>query len=159
MAAALEGESEGAMDGRNPQERRRNFQVRITGVRFEHPGDDDCLQPGDPMTIVVAYEARQPVENPNFGYAIYDIDGNLLTGTNTRMLGSRLDDISGTGEIRFHFDSVPLLDGTYFLTLAVTNQDEDVVYDWQEQRHRFEVMNPGLAQGMLHMPTRVEVKT
>ena len=159
MAAALEGEAEGTMDGRSDQERKRNFRVRITGVRFEHPGGDDFLRPGDPLTIAVAYEARQRIDEPNFGFALYDIDGNLLSGSNTRILGTGLSHIEGRGEVRFQFDSVPLLDGTYFLTLAVTNQDEDVVYDWQEQRHQFEVMNPGLAQGMLHMPTRVEIRS
>jgi len=159
MAAALEGSTDGSLDGRGDQERRRNFKVRITGVRFEHPGEEDCLRPGEAMTVAIAYEARERVDAPSFGFAIYDIDGNLLTGTNTRILGTNVDHIEGKGEVRFSFDSIPLLDGTYFLTLAVTNQDEDVVYDWQEQRHRFEVMNPGLAQGMLYMPTRVEVRS
>jgi len=159
MAAALEGDSEGALDGRNDPERKRNFRVRITGVRFEHPGTEECLRPGDPLTIAIGYEARERITAPNFGFAIYDIEGNLLSGTNTRILGTEIPHIDGKGEVRFSFTSVPLLDGTYFLTLAVTDQDEDVVYDWQEQRHRFEVMNPGLAQGMLHMPTKVEVRT
>ncbi|HET6792802.1 MAG TPA: ABC transporter ATP-binding protein [Acidimicrobiales bacterium] len=144
----------------SPQERKRNLRVRITGVEFDHPdaGERQPLLPGEPLTIRVRFQAGQRVVDPNFGYAIYDIDGNLLSGNNTRILGVDIPEIDGPGEVVFHFDGVPLLDGTYFLTLAVTSRDEHTVYDWQEQRHRFEVLNPGRAQGMLHMPVRVEVR-
>lgn len=58
----------------------------------------------------------------------------------------------------FSFEEIPLLDGTYFLTLAITSRDENIVYDWQEQRHQFEVLNPGRAQGLMHLPAHVEVR-
>ena len=43
----------------------------------------------------------------------------------------------------FHLPRIPLLDGTYMITIGVTSYDEGVVYDWSEARHEFEVMNPG----------------
>jgi ABC-2 type transport system ATP-binding protein len=159
MARALEGEEEGSGGSAalSEQERKRNLLVRVTGVSFEHPGEADWLLPGEALTMVVHYHARERIEAPNFGFAIYDIEGKLLSGSNTRMLNIPVDHIEGDGQIRFSFSAVPLLDGTYFLTLAITNQDEDVVYDWQEQQHRFQVLNPGLAQGEVYMPVEVEV--
>ena len=167
LAAALdEGEgapAEGAPDaadsGLSDQERKRNFRARITGVVFEHPGERPQLLPGEPLTIRVRYEARERIEEPNFGYAVYDIDGNLLSGNNTRILEVPIPSIDGSGEVLFRFGEVPLLDGTYFLTLAITSQDEATVYDWQEQRHQFEVLNPGRAQGMMHLPVSVELRS
>jgi ABC-2 type transport system ATP-binding protein len=162
LAAVLDddatgGGTEGDRD-LSPQERKRNFRARITGVRCEHPGSSPHLMPGEPLSIHVTYEATERIEDPNFGYAIYDIDGNLLSGNNTRILGTEIPHIDGAGEVVFSFPEVPLLDGTYFLTLAITSRDEHTVYDWQEQRHQFEVLNPGRAQGMMHLPATVEVR-
>ena len=160
LAAVLD--EDGAADAQedlSPQERKRNFRARITHVCCEHPGTSPHLMPGEALTIRIAYEATERIEDPNFGYAIYDIEGNLLSGNNTRILGTRIPFIDGAGEIVFSFREIPLLDGTYFLTLAITSQDEHTVYDWQEQRHEFEVLNPGRAQGMMHLPATVEVRT
>ena len=160
LAAVLD--EDGAADGQedlSPQERKRNFRARITGVRCEHPGTSPHLMPGEALSIRVAYEAAERIEDPNFGYAIYDIEGNLLSGNNTRILGAEIPHIKGPGEVVFSFPEIPLLDGTYFLTLAITSRDENIVYDWQEQRHQFEVLNPGRAQGMMHLPATVEVRS
>jgi len=164
LAGAIEDDGTGAdeagpaEDGSSlsEQERKRNFRVRISGVTFEHPGPEEHLLPGEPMALHVRYQATERIPDPNFGYAVYDIEGNLLSGSNTRILGVPIDHIQGRGEIVFRFEQLPLLDGTYFLTLAITSQDEHTVYDWQEQRHRFSVLNPGRAQGMLHMPVAIE---
>jgi ABC-2 type transport system ATP-binding protein len=155
----LSGDLESIIDDGSPgatQESKRNFKARITGVDFEHPGSEALLRPGEPLTIRVHYDASERIPEPNFGYAIYDIEGVLLSGNNTRILDVAIPYIEGAGEVRFSFVDVPLLDGTYFLTLAITSQDESTVYDWQEQRHRFEVLDQGRAQGLLHLPVSVD---
>ena len=40
----------------------------------------------------------------------------------------------GDGEMTFEFHRVPLLDGTYLVTLAIQSSDEGTVYDWREQQ-------------------------
>ena len=86
------------------------------------------------------------------------------TGRALRALAARVESLEqqlggagATGEVVFVLDSVPLLDGTYFVTIGITNQDGFVVYDWQEQQHQFEVMNPGRSVGQVAFPVRVEV--
>ena len=63
----------------------------------------------------------------------------------------------GAGETIFHLPRIPLLDGTYMITIGVTSYDEGVVYDWSEQRHQFEVMNPGGLLGYTHVPMEISV--
>ena len=63
----------------------------------------------------------------------------------------------GPAEIRFSFGDVPLLDGTYLVTLAIQTRDEGVVYDWHEQQWQFEVMNPDRTVGIVAMPLTVKV--
>jgi hypothetical protein len=52
---------------------------------------------------------------------------------------------------------VPLLDGTYLVSLAIQTRDEGVVYDWHEQQWQFEVMNPDRTAGIVAMPMTVRI--
>jgi ABC-2 type transport system ATP-binding protein len=141
-------------------EQRRNLKVRITDVTFEHAGLADgrsYLLPHEPLAIRVAYDAEDRVEDVMFGIAIYDVKGNNLFGANTKMLGLDVPPADGPAEIRFSFGDVPLLDGTYLVTLAIQTRDEGVVYDWHEQQWQFEVMNPDRTVGIVAMPLTVKV--
>jgi ABC-2 type transport system ATP-binding protein len=158
-----EPESSADADGPAPPAERRNLHIRIQSVdvRAPRPTGEAYLMPGDPLEVRVAYEAGDvpddPVDDPVFGIAIYDVDGKQIFGTTTEILGTRLENLASSGEVAFMFDSVPLLDGTYFITIGITNHDGWVVYDWQEQQHQFEVMNPGRTVGQVAFPVRVEV--
>jgi ABC-2 type transport system ATP-binding protein len=138
---------------------RRNLRIRIRSVeiRAPRPTGEAYLMPGDPLEVRVAYEAGDVGDDVLFGIAIYDVEGKQIFGTNTEILGAPLDGLGPSGEVAFVFDSVPLLDGTYFVTIGITNQDGWVVYDWQEQQHQFEVMNPGRSVGQVAFPVHVEV--
>jgi ABC-2 type transport system ATP-binding protein len=146
-------------DGLSEQERRRNLRLRITDVRMEYPGAGTraYLEPGDPLSIHVAYETGEPLEDVVFGIAVHDIEGKLVFGSNTELLGASLGVLHGPGEVVFASDGVPLLDGTYLVTVGAHSHDEGTVYDWHEQRHQFEVMNPGRTAGQVHLGLRVSV--
>ncbi|MGH9182179.1 MAG: Wzt carbohydrate-binding domain-containing protein, partial [Acidimicrobiales bacterium] len=148
-------------DGPDPeptaQVARANLAVRITSVKVEHPGAGEraYLLPGQPLSVTIAYEAPERVEDVVFGIAVHDVEGRLVFGSNTDFLGVEVGPVEGTGEVRFETDGVPLLDGTYLLTLGVHSHDEGTVYDWHDQQHQFEVMNPGRTVGQVHMGLRV----
>jgi ABC-2 type transport system ATP-binding protein len=137
------------------QEGKRNHKVRVTSVRFEHDGTGPALVPGEPLTVRIGYEASETVDDVVFGIAVYDIEGRTLFGTNTDLLGVGVPALSGTGEVRFAFEGVPLTDGTYPVTVGVHSHDEATVYDWREQGYSFEVMNPGRGAGLLFVPAKV----
>ncbi|HEY5015089.1 MAG TPA: ABC transporter ATP-binding protein [Acidimicrobiia bacterium] len=141
-------------------ELRRTLKVRITDVTFEHAGlaeGRSYLLPHEPLELRVAYDAEDRVEDVMFGIAIYDVKGNNLFGANTKILGLEVPPADGPGEIRFSFADVPLLDGTYLVTLAIQTRDEGVVYDWHEQKWQFEVMNPDRTAGIVAMPLTVRI--
>ena len=142
------------------QEERRNLKVRITGVELDHPGRADrrYLLPGEPLSVRVTYESDERVDDIVFGFAVYDLaDGRHLYGANTEMLGVPIPSVEGQGEVVFDISSVPLLDGTYPITLGIHSHDEGTVYDWSEQRHWFEVMNPEKTTGTVALPVKVKV--
>jgi ABC-2 type transport system ATP-binding protein len=132
--------------------------VQFTDVTIEHPGTEAgraYLLPDESLTVRIKYRAVQPTDDLLFGIGIHDEDGNNLYGTNTRVLGVDVPPADGDGEMTFQFDRVPLLDGTYLLTLAIQSIDEGTVYDWREQQHQFEVMNPSRTAGMVAFPLAV----
>ena len=139
------------------QTAKANRAVRITGVRIDHPGagERSYLLPGQALAVVVAYEADGRVDDVVFGIAVHDVEGRLVFGTNTDFLGVEVGPLEGAGEVAFATDAVPLLDGTYVLTLGIHSHDEGTVYDWLDGRHQFEVMNPGRTVGQVHMDVRV----
>jgi ABC-2 type transport system ATP-binding protein len=141
------------------QEGRRNLKVRITDVRMDYPDADKhpYLLPGQPLAIRIAYVATERVEDVVFGMAIHDIEGDLVFGSNTDFLDVDLGSLYGPGVVTFETDHVPLLDGTYFVTIGIHSHDESTVYDWREQRHQFEVMNPWRTSGRVHMGIRVSI--
>jgi ABC-2 type transport system ATP-binding protein len=141
------------------QERRRNLRVRITDVSFLHPGQPErrYLLPGDPLSIVIGYAAAEPVDDVVFGIGIFDTLGRELYGTNTEILGVSVGRISGQASITFSIGAVPFLDGTYFVTIGLIRGESAEVYDWSEQEHAFEVMNPGRTAGLVELPVHVEV--
>jgi ABC-type Fe3+/spermidine/putrescine transport system ATPase subunit len=142
-------------------ESRRNLTVRITSVSLSHPREAErsYLLPGEPLTIRIRYSATQRVDDAVFGIAIHDVkDGRQLFGINTDLLGQRPEFVDGDGEVTFVLEEIPLLDGTYPLTVGIISHDEGTVYDWSEQRHWFEVMNPDRRVGTVAIPVDVKIR-
>ncbi|HUS62576.1 MAG TPA: ABC transporter ATP-binding protein [Acidimicrobiales bacterium] len=138
--------------------RRRHPGLRITDVRCSYPGEEErpYLMPRDPLQVRVSYEVSQPMEDLVFGVGISDEEGRAIFGSNTDILGVPVPaQQPGRGEVVFSFSDVPLLDGSYFLTLGVHSHDEGIVYDWSDQEHHFEVMNPGRTAGRVSMDMNV----
>jgi ABC-2 type transport system ATP-binding protein len=132
--------------------------VHITNVTIDHPGlrlNRNWMLPDEAMTIRVGYHASERTDDILFGIAIHDENGNHLFGTNTRILGLDVPPADGDGEMSFEFHRVPLLDGTYLVTLAIQSSDEGTVYDWREQQASFEVMNPSRTNGLVSFPVDV----
>lgn len=135
----------------------RSAAVKIVNVRIEYPTDTTrkYLCPGDPMTVRIRYDAIEPVEDLIAGIAAYSDEGKLLFAANNIWYPVEHGIFRGPGEFVYEFPSVPLLDGTYSITIGLTTADEGTVYDWHDQRYKFEVMNPTQASGLIHMPPSV----
>jgi hypothetical protein len=143
------------------QEAKRTLQVRITDVEVVGPGGSgrSHLLPAEPLTVRVHFAASRPTSDVVFGIAIHDAqDGKLLFGANTVVLDADVPTLDGAGVVEFSFGSVPLLDGTYPITLGIHSHDEGTVYDWQDQKHWFTVLNPDRTVGTVALPLEVTVK-
>ena len=98
---------------------------------------------GSTATIRLHYRVTgRPIHKPVVGFAIHRIDGVHITGVNCRESGLSPDEIAGTGYFDYVIDRMPLLPGTYDLSVALQDYQNVVTYDWWQDGFRFEV-DPG----------------
>ena len=139
---------------------RRDDRIRITAVRFDHPGRPDrpYLLAGEPLTIQVGYDARHPVTGAVLGVEVYDQQGRVLWGGDTDRLGAELPTLQGKGTVSFRVDGVPLLDGAFPVRVVLQDRAGGHPLDWRDpEQQAFEVVNPTKAVGTVRFPVTVEV--
>ncbi len=92
------------------------------------------------------------------GIALHDHENRTVFGTNTAILGMRIEPFDGKRRIRFHLRPIPMVRGRLWVTVAVHSRDEQHVYHVQEQAASFEVVNTGHDPGEVFIPTVVDVE-
>jgi hypothetical protein len=113
--------------------------VKIADVRIIYATpDQEAAAPHEPMRIEATLEATEPVEDVVVGIAVYSSMGWLVFGTNTDIHAVNLGKVSGRRNVTFDCAEVPLLDGTYAVTVGLHTRG-GIVYDSWEQQRRFEV--------------------
>ena len=60
--------------------------------------------------------------------------------------------------VRFHFPEVPLLDGTYSVSVGVRSTTDTAIFDWKDQVTKFQVANPGRSTGRVRLPLDVSFR-
>jgi len=145
----------GLVDSHHATKRWGSREAEITDVVLldEQGNERLTVTTGEPLTIVIRYQAHQTIENPVFGVLIVRNDGILMSGSNTSMAHYQLDTISGAGEVHYHIAKLPLLEGRFSITAAIHNQDETKVYDYHQSSYPFSVHLGDVREryGMLYM--------
>ena len=123
-----------------------------SGAPVEHP------RTLDPLTIRVHVNAHAPIQDTVLVAKIDPMGGHTVWQSSTRRNGVSIGRIENNATIDLSFPALPLLEGTYELTLAITNQTEIQPYDWWERRIRFDVRQYVNAdQGTVHIPSEWRV--
>jgi ABC-2 type transport system ATP-binding protein len=131
--------------------------VRIAGAEVVYANPDHHLAgPGEPMRIDVTLETLEPIDDVVVGLSIQASMGQLVYGTNTDISGVDLGRVEGRKEVSFRFEHMPLLDGTYTVTIGVHTRG-GLNYDQWEARRHFEVAAPGRDVGLVRLPINIVV--
>lgn len=134
---------EGARADLEPDGERRwgNGKLRITQVRLLglHGEEKRQFQVGEPLVVEMHYQAEEKVNNPVFGLAIHRRDGLHVTGPNTRFARDQIPAVDGKGVVRYRVESVPLLEGSYRLSVAAHDWAGKEMYDYHDRLYRFRV--------------------
>lgn len=144
---------------KNPDEvgsRWGSGEIQITSVELLDANGEPVEHPRtlDPVTVRVHVTAHAPIQDTVLVAKIDQLGGHTVWQSSTRRNGVSIGRIENTATIDLAFPSLPLLEGTYELTLAITNLTEIQPYDWWERRIRFDVRQYVNAdQGAVHIPT------
>ncbi len=116
----------------------------------------DLYYTGEPLTIRYHYRANIPINDPQFGLAIYHGSGVHVTGPNNRFSGYPIASVHGSGIVDYTIPNLPLLPGMYYLTVAVHDANGLVTFDHHERAYRFTVRSHSLktSYGLIELPAR-----
>jgi ABC-2 type transport system ATP-binding protein len=127
--------------------------LAIGAVHAEHRGSGSRmhLYPGEALTITADLDSLAPVPNAMATIAIHDDRNELVFSSDPDDPMCAIDVPEGGGTVRFHFPEMPLLDGTYSVSVGVRSASETAIFDWKDQVTKFEVVNPGRATGQVRL--------
>ena len=117
-------------------------EVQIVDVRLSK-GDGQEKQlfhVGESLTVEMHYQTGNRVERPVFGLAIHRGDGTHVTGPNTRFSGHDIPYIEGEGTVYYTIPSLPLLEGTYTVSVSVHNWEDTQGFDYHDRLYSFRVL-------------------
>jgi len=116
--------------------------ARIEQVRFLNGQgkESSIFDTGDTLTIEIHYHAFEQLEQPVFGVGIHRSDGTHITGPNTKFAGYDISVIEGRGLVRYTVSNLPLLEGTYLVSLSISDRHIVEMFDYHEQMHPFQVL-------------------
>jgi ABC-2 type transport system ATP-binding protein len=133
--AAPKGEGEiGERWGSHEAEITRAEFVNADGVPIR------VLKTGEPISLQIDYTAHMPIKEPVFGIRFTHLHGTTVWGSNTKRMGFQPATLNNSGTITLNIPELPILAGTYDLTVALSDQHETYEYDHWERRVRFDVV-------------------
>jgi ABC-type polysaccharide/polyol phosphate transport system ATPase subunit len=105
-------------------------EAEIAAVRFMNAGGGQIerIASGEPLLVEIDYRAHRRIEDPVFGFSVTKSDGTLCCGSNTIIDDYTVPFIEGTGTIRLRFESLPLIQGKYYLSFSMHARDHKTNY-------------------------------
>jgi ABC-type polysaccharide/polyol phosphate transport system ATPase subunit len=98
-----------------------------------------AFQSGERFVVRMHFAARQRIEKPQFGLALHNANGLHINGPNTVVGGLDIEAIEDTGVVDYVVESLPLLEGTYLLSVILCNYEGTHTYDFHHQAYTFRV--------------------
>lgn len=116
-------------------------QVRVHRVELLGPdgAPTTMVHTGDTVTVRMHYRCAERVPEPVFGFAIIRIDGVGITSPDLVDAGMVPPAVEGEGYVEATLRDLPLLEGTYDISIGVGDRAELLTYDHWEKPLRFDV--------------------
>jgi ABC-2 type transport system ATP-binding protein len=120
----------------------------------------DRFEPGDAMGVeftVTPGASGAPIDDWAVGIALEDHLDNVVYGTNSVLQGVTLPPLSGPRRVRFNFADIPMIEGQYFVTIAVHDRGGGITYHRLDRRTNFRVFSDGSEVGVLHLTPKIDI--
>jgi ABC-type polysaccharide/polyol phosphate transport system ATPase subunit len=135
-------------------------EVAIRSVRLcdAEGAERTSFRTGETLRVVVDFETREPLDSPVMGVAIFRDDGAYCYGPNTMFdgqLGGRYD---GRYALTCEFSEIPLLSGTYQVSVSFYDKQHVYAYAWHHRLHTFVVTTDRKDHGLVLLRHRFDVR-
>jgi len=131
-------------------------EIQITSVELLDDNGEAVEHPRtlEPLTIRVHLNAHAPIQDTVLVARIDEMNGHTVWSSSSRRNGVSIGMLDGPAEVTIEIPQLPLLEGTFDLPVAITNQTEIQPYDWWDRRVRFDVRQfTSLDSGITHIPS------
>jgi ABC-2 type transport system ATP-binding protein len=142
--------------GQEPEHGDRRLEIIKTIVTDGEGRPKDRFAPGDALGIEFEVLAHEPTGDWVAGLAITNHLDLLVYGTNSALQAIELPPISGRRRVRYRFDSIPMVEGQYYVTVAV-HPRVGPEYHRLDRIVSFKVVSDAADEGVLHLTPRFEV--
>ena len=128
-----------------PLDRWGTGEVRINKVVMssEDGIDSNYFESGRPFKVRIEYEINSPVKELVVGLRITHLHGFNVFGSNTKRRGLAIPTDTKKGSVEFSVDALPILEGTFDLTIDISDNAEVNPYDHLEKAVRFNGVQAG----------------
>jgi lipopolysaccharide transport system ATP-binding protein len=158
-ATSADGGGQTGVETQEARTRWGNRAVEIIGVdmldKYGHRNENYAS--GDSLILRISLEAKSEVSDVLLGLIIYSEAGIYCFGTRNDFKDCQIGPVLGKREIDFVIESLPMLEGRYFITIAAASST-NVTYDWHDRLYSFVVHNSTRDLGMFTVPCRWVLK-
>jgi lipopolysaccharide transport system ATP-binding protein len=138
--------------------RRGTKEIELASVKcYNRSGKKSwAFRTGEPIKIVLCYNAKKKINKPMFGIGFYDDNGRYISGPNTIYSDLRIPYVEGKGKVIYEVKSLPLLQGNYYFSAAIHDQSETKCYDWHDKLYTIKIVNGKTNEryGLIQIPCR-----
>jgi ABC-2 type transport system ATP-binding protein/lipopolysaccharide transport system ATP-binding protein len=107
--------------------------------------------PDESLTIEFDVKAAKPQTDFVFGIGIFNTEGIMCYGSNTFLEDFTSKRISGDGKVSVEIPGLNLINGTYFLDIAVHKRD-GYPFDYHHFQYSFKVTSTNRDLGIARVP-------
>jgi lipopolysaccharide transport system ATP-binding protein len=136
--------------------RRGSRELEIIRVQLldEHGEERPVFQSHASLTVRMHYCAHAPIDGPVFGIGIHHESGAWLVGPNTGFDEFRIPRVVGEGYVDYRIPSLPLLGGSYRVSVAAVDASQTHAYDVHDRLYPLVVQSSSMREryGMLSIP-------
>jgi len=135
-------------------------EVKLLRAWVELPNPERAwARPDEQLRIHVIYEAAVEIDDIVFAIALHDQRGTLIHASNSMVMGTEVSEINGKVHVTYLLTHIPLLFGTYDVSLGAHTSNGGYLYSQEDAALRFDVGESTEADGIVEMPFSVTVES
>lgn len=108
---------------------------------YRHEKKVEIFRTGDEFSLQIVIKAKENLENPVIGIALFSEDGYLISGPNTKNARLKFNKQEGQFTLQYKIAYLPLKDGTYAVSVSIYDKDLLYCFEYIDKKFLFRVQN------------------